>query len=143
LAMSVKRVLQQSKFFVCGFSAPSTYRFEVVIFNPTQHRMSNMSNTALQDIQRALKIIQANVDKSNYDAKLAALELVIDSSKDVVNQIRKARAPDVKKKTVVVPKEKKVKRIFPQSQQQKPSLPEPKSTEPVKPSAPLQNKRSD
>jgi hypothetical protein len=75
-----------------------------------------MSNTALQDIQKALKIIRANVDKANYETKLAALELIIDSSKDVVNQARKVRAPDVKKKKVVVPKEKKVKRIVPQFQ---------------------------
>lgn len=105
-----------------------------------------MSNSALQDIQRALKIIRANVDKANYDTKLAALELIIDSSKDVVNQTRKARAPDVKKKTVVVPKEKKVKRIVPQFQQQaqpKKAAPEPESKQPIKPSSPLPNKRRD
>ena len=104
-----------------------------------------MSNTALQDIQKALKIIRANVDKANYDTKLAALELIIDSSKDVVNQARKVRAPDVKKKTVVVPKEKKVKRIVPQFQktsQPSKSVPEPKSTKPIKPSAPLSNQRN-
>ena len=105
-----------------------------------------MSNSALKDIQRALKIIRANVDKANYDTKLAALELIIDSSKDVVNQARKARKPDVKKKTVVVPKEKRVKRVVPQYQKQpqpKKSEAEPKPTQPVKPNAPLQNKRSD
>lgn len=75
-----------------------------------------MNNTPLQDIQRALQIIRKHVDNSDYDAKLAALELIIDSSKDAVNQARKARAPKVKKKTVVVPKEKKVKRIVPQFQ---------------------------
>ncbi|SHM36306.1 hypothetical protein [Vreelandella subglaciescola] len=103
-----------------------------------------MSNTALQDIQRALKIIRANIDKSNYDTKLAALELIIDSSKDVVNQARKARAPDVKKKTVVVPKEKKVKRIVPQFQktpQPSKSEPKSKSTQPVRPRSPLSNQR--
>jgi hypothetical protein len=105
-----------------------------------------MSNTALQDIQKALKIIRANVDKANYETKLAALELIIDSSKDVVNQARKARAQDVKKKTVVVPKEKKVKRIVPQFQktsQPTKSVPEPKSTQAIKPNAPLPNKRSE
>jgi hypothetical protein len=105
-----------------------------------------MSNSALQDIQRALKIIRANVDKANYDTKLAALELIIDSSKDVVNQARKARAPDVKKKTVIVPKEKKVKRrSTPPPQKAAPSQTkhsEPKSTQPIKPSAPLPNQRS-
>lgn len=105
-----------------------------------------MSNSALQDIQRALKIIRANVDKANYDTKLAALELIIDSSKDVVNQARKARAPDVKKKTVVVPKEKKVKRIVPQFQQQaqpKKAAPETEPAQPIKPKKPLPNKRQD
>jgi hypothetical protein len=105
-----------------------------------------MSNTALQDIQKALKIIRDNVDKSNYDTKLAALELVIDGSKDIVNQARKLRAPDVKKKTVVVPKEKKVKRRnTPQTQKAPPPQTppfEPKSTQPIKPSAPLPNQRS-
>jgi len=104
-----------------------------------------MSNTALQDIQKALKIIRANVDKANYDTKLAALELIIDSSKDVVNQARKVRAPDVKKKTVVVPKEKKVKRIVPQFQktfQPSKSVPEPKSSQPVRPRPPLSNQRN-
>lgn len=107
-----------------------------------------MSNTALQDIQRALKIIRANIDKSNYDTKLAALELIIDSSKDVVNQARKIRAPDVKQKTVVVPKEKKIKRIVPQFQktsQPEKSASEPKLTQPVRPSSPrspLSNKRN-
>jgi hypothetical protein len=103
-----------------------------------------MSNTALQDIQKALKIIRANVDKANYDTKLAALELIIDSSKDVVNQARKARAPDVKKKTVVVPKEKKVKRIVTQPKNEVPtkqSPSEPTPTQSVKPVAPLKNKR--
>jgi hypothetical protein len=104
-----------------------------------------MSNTALQDIQRALKIIRANVDKANYDTKLAALELIINSSKDVVNQARKARAPDVKKKTVVVPKEKKVKRIVPQFQTPKPSKQaavQPKSTQSIRPQPPLPNQRT-
>lgn len=104
-----------------------------------------MSNSALQDIQRALKIIRANVDKANYDTKLAALELIIDSSKDVVNQARKARAPDVKKKTVVVPKEKKVKRVVPQFQTTKSSkqpATEPKSTQPNRPQPPLPNQRT-
>jgi hypothetical protein len=103
-----------------------------------------MNNTPLQDIQRALEIIRKNVDKSSYDAKLAALELIIDSSKDVVNQARKARAPDVKKKTVIVPKEKKVKRrSTPQPQKAaQPQYPEPQSTQPIKPSAPLPNQRS-
>jgi len=104
-----------------------------------------MSSTALQDIQKALDIIRANVDKANYDTKLAALELIIDSSKDVVNQARKMRAPDVKKKTVVVPKEKKVKRIVPQFQktsQPIKSVPEPKSSQPVSPGPPLSNQRN-
>jgi len=105
-----------------------------------------MSNTPLQDIQRALEVIRKNVDKSDYDAKLAALELIIDSSKDVVNQARKARAPKVKKKTVVVPKEKKVKRRS-TPQPQKAAAPqtkhaEPKSTQPIKPKAPLPNQRN-
>jgi hypothetical protein len=103
-----------------------------------------MSNTALQDIQRALKIIRANIDKSNYDTKLAALELIIDSSKDVVNQARKTRAPNVKKKTVVVPKEKTVKRMVRQPQNEvPPKQPPPKSkpAQSIKPVAPLKNKR--
>ncbi len=101
-----------------------------------------MSNSALQDIQRALKIIRANVDKANYDTKLAALELIIDSSKDVVNQARKARAPEVKKKTVVVPKEKKVKRRSTPQPQKAPQPPsQPKSTQSIKPSPPLPNQR--
>ena len=104
-----------------------------------------MSSTALQDIQKALDIIRANVDKANYDTKLAALELIIDSSKDVVNQARKVRAPDVKKKTVVVPKEKKVKRIVPQFQktsQPSKSVPELQSSQPVRPHPPLSNQRN-
>jgi hypothetical protein len=105
-----------------------------------------MSNTPLQDIQRALQIIRKHVDKSSYDAKLAALELIIDSSKDVVNQARKARAPDVKKKTVIVQKEKKVKRRS-TLQPQKAAQPqaqhsEPQSTQPIKPSEPLPNQRN-
>jgi hypothetical protein len=104
-----------------------------------------MSNTPLQDIQRALQIIRKHVDKSSYDAKLAALELIIDSSKDVVNQARKARAPDVKKKTVIVQKEKKVKRIVPQFQTPKPSkqpAAQPKSTQSIRPQPPLPNQRT-
>jgi hypothetical protein len=104
-----------------------------------------MNNTPLQDIQRALDIIRKNVDKSDYDAKLAALELIIDSSKDVVNQARKARAPKVKKKTVIVPKEKEVKpRSTPSPQKAvapKTKHFEPKSMQPVKPVAPLPNQR--
>jgi hypothetical protein len=99
-----------------------------------------MSNTALQDIQRALEIIRANVDKANYDTKLAALELIIDSSKDVVNQARKTRAPDVKKKTVIVPKEKRIKRISPQAKNStvhKDNPQDTKNMEPKKPIAPL------
>ncbi|PHS47638.1 hypothetical protein SAMN04487869_1561 [Marinobacter sp. DSM 26671] len=102
-----------------------------------------MSNTPLRDIQRALEIIRKNVDKSHYDAKLAALELIIDSSKDTVNQIRKARAPDVKKKTVIVPKEKKVNRTAPKFKNNridKPMQQEPVEKQPQKPIKPLRPK---
>jgi hypothetical protein len=82
------------------------------------------------------------VDKANYYTKLTELELIIDSSKDVVNQARKARAPDVKKKTVVVPKEKKVKWLVPRFQTPKSSkqpAAQPKSTQAIRPQPPVTN----
>ena len=101
-----------------------------------------MNKTALQDIQKTLKIIRNQIDAVDADTKWAALELMLASSASVVSLAKKMAKPETKTvtRTVAVPKTKIVK------QQTSPQT-TPKDTErtdftPIRPQPPLPNQRN-
>ena len=55
-----------------------------------------MNKTALQDIQKTLKIIRNQIDAVDADTKWAALELMLASSASVVSLAKKMAKPDTK-----------------------------------------------
>ena len=100
-----------------------------------------MNNSALKDIQQALNIIRAEIEKVDAETKIAALELIMSTSQSVVAMARKLTTPKVKTRAVIVPKEKVIT-----AEPQQPKVPkkdlEPRSLEPIKPKPPLHNQRA-
>ncbi|SVB84476.1 uncharacterized protein METZ01_LOCUS237330 [marine metagenome] len=97
-----------------------------------------MNNSALKDIQQALNIIRAEIEKVDAETKMAALELIMNTSQRVVAMARKLTKPKVRTKTVAIPKTKIVRQQVAQptkekEPQNKPSI--------IKPMPPLPNQR--
>ena len=101
-----------------------------------------MNNSALKDIQQSLNIIRSEIEKVDGDTKMAALELIMNTSQSVVAMARKLTTPKVRTKTVAIPKTKIVRQQFTQPTQEKEPQNKPSITKPIKPIAPLQNKQS-
>jgi glutathione synthase/RimK-type ligase-like ATP-grasp enzyme len=101
-----------------------------------------MNNSALKDIQQALNIIRAEIEQVDSETKIAALELIMNTSQSVVAMARKLTTPKVRTKTVAIPKTKIVKQQVGQKAQEKEPQNKPSIIKPIKPIAPLQNKQS-
>ena len=101
-----------------------------------------MNNSALKDIQQSLNIIRAEIEKVNAETKMAALELIMSTSQNVVAMARKLTTPKVRTKTVAIPKTKIVKQRVAQPTKEKEPQNKPSIIKPIKPIAPLQNKQS-
>ena len=99
-----------------------------------------MNTSALEDIQQALNAIRRDIERADAETKLAALELIMGTSQSVVAMARKLTTPKVKKRTVIVPKEKVIKAEPRQRKVSKKDL-EPRSLEPIRPKPPLPNQR--
>ena len=80
-----------------------------------------MKITALQDIQKTLKIIRNQIDVVNAETKWAALELMLASSASVVALAKKMAKEDTKTvtRTISIPKTKIIKQ--PAQQTSKPA----------------------
>ena len=104
-----------------------------------------MNNSALKDIQQALNIIRAEIEKVDAETKMAALELIMSTSQSVVAMARKLTKPKVrtKIKKVVIPKTKIVKHRVVQPTKEKEPQNKPSIIKPIKPISPLQNKQSE
>ena len=102
-----------------------------------------MNNPALNNIQQALNIIRAEIEKVDAETKMAALELIMNTSQSVVAMARKLTKPKVKTKTVAIPKTKIVKQRVAQRTQEKEPQNKPSIIKPIKPIPPLQNKQSE
>jgi hypothetical protein len=68
-----------------------------------------MNNSALKDIQQALNIIRTDMEQFDAETKIAALELIMNTSQSVVAMAIKLAKPKVKTKTVAIPKTKIVR----------------------------------
>ena len=103
-----------------------------------------MNNSALKDIQQALNIIRGEIVKVDDETKMAALELIMNTSQSVVAMARKLTKPKVrtKIKKVVIPKTKIIKQRVAQPTKEKEPQNKPSIIKPIKPIAPLQNKQS-
>lgn len=104
-----------------------------------------MNKSALQDIQKALNTIRAEVERADDETRWAALELMLGMSSSVVALARKMTKPEKKtkttKRTVPAPKTKPVK---PKLQQQtSPKDKERKDFSPIRPQPPLPNQQAD
>jgi len=99
-----------------------------------------MNTSALEDIQKALNAIRGDIEGTDAETKLAALELIMGTSQSVVAMARKLTMPKSKTRTVIVPKEKVIKAEPPQRKVSKPDF-EPRSLEPIKRIPPLPNQR--
>ena len=99
-----------------------------------------MNTSALEDIQKALNAIRGDIEGTDAETKLAALELIMGTSQSVVAMARKLIMPKSKTRTVIVPKEKVIKAEPPQRKVSKPDF-EPRSLEPIKRIPPLPNQR--
>ena len=102
-----------------------------------------MNNSALKDIQQALNIIRAEIEKVDAETKMAALELIMSTSQSVVAMARKLTKPKVRTKTVAIPKTKIVRQRVGQKTKEKEPQNKPSIIKPIKPIAPLQNKQSE
>ena len=78
-----------------------------------------MNNSALKDIQQALNIIRAEIEKVDAETKMAALELIMSTSQSVVAMARKLTKPKVRTKTVAIPKTKIIKQRVAQPTKEK------------------------
>ena len=103
-----------------------------------------MNNSALKDIQQALNIIRAEIEKVDTETKMVALELIMSTSQSVVAMARKLTKPKVrtKIKKVVIPKTKIVKQRVAQPTKEKEPQNKPSIIKPIKPIKPLKNKQS-
>tara|TARA_B100000315_G_C14302788_1_gene462616 strand:+ start:74 stop:385 length:312 start_codon:yes stop_codon:yes gene_type:complete len=99
-----------------------------------------MNTSALEDIRKALNAIRGDIERTDSETKLAALELIMGTSQSVVAMARKLTTPKVKTRTVIVPKEKVIK-AEPRQRKAKNTDLEPQSLEPIKPISPLPNQR--
>jgi hypothetical protein len=52
-----------------------------------------MNNSSLKDIQQARKIIRTEIEKVDAETKMAALELIMNTSQSVVAMARKLPIP--------------------------------------------------
>ena len=102
-----------------------------------------MNNSALKDIQQTLNIIRAEIEKVDAETKMAALELIMNTSQSVVAMARKLTKPKVKTKTVEIPKTKIVRQQVAQPKQEKEPQNKSSIIKPIKPISPLQNKQSE
>jgi|TARA_B100000959_G_C14795409_1_gene547400 hypothetical protein len=98
-----------------------------------------MKNSELKDIQQALNIIRAEIEKVDAKTKLAALELIMSTSQSIVATAMKSTKPKVK--TVAIPKTKIVKQRVGQKTQEKEPQNKPATLRPIKPIPPLLNQR--
>jgi hypothetical protein len=103
-----------------------------------------MNNSALKDIQQALNIIRAEIEKVDAETKMAALELIMSTSQSVVAMARKLTKPKVrtKIKKVVIPKTKIIKQRVAQPTREKEPQNKPSIIKPIKPIPTLPNQRS-
>ncbi len=103
-----------------------------------------MNKTALQDIQKTLKIIRNQIDAVDADTKWAALELMLASSASVVSLAKKMAKPNTKTvtRTIPIPKTKVIKQ--PIQQPSKPAANDAARTaiKPITPHKPLPNQQS-
>lgn len=99
---------------------------------------------AIDDIQQALNAIRQHTDEADWQLRLEALELMLSTSQSVVARARQLTEPKVKTRTVTVPKTKTVRRYVdvPKQQAVTSTAAEPKSTQPIKPVAPLANQQN-
>lgn len=99
--------------------------------------------TVNTEVQKALNTVRGYVDGADWNTRLEILELILASSQSIVSLARKLTEPEVKKKTVVVPRTKTVKRFVdvPQSKSKNDAEAQPKSVEPIQPLPPLSNQR--
>ena len=97
--------------------------------------------TVNTEVQKALNTVRGYVDGADWSTRLEILELILASSQSIVSLARKLTEPEVKKKTVVVPKTKTVKRYIdvPQSKSKNDAKVQQKSLEPIQPIPPLSN----
>jgi hypothetical protein len=102
-----------------------------------------MNNSALKDIQQALNIIRAEIEKVDTETKMVALELIMSTSQSVVAMARKLTKPKVrtKTKTVAIPKTKIVRQQVVRPKQEKEPQNKPSIIKPIKPFQPLPNQR--
>ena len=102
-----------------------------------------MNKTALQDIQKTLKIIRNQIDAVDAETKWAALELMLASSASVVSLAKKMAKPDTKTvtRTISIPKTKVIKK--PAQQTSKPAANDTVRTaiKPITPQKPLPNQQ--
>jgi hypothetical protein len=99
-----------------------------------------MNNSALKDIQKALNIIRAEIEKVDAETKIAELELIMSTGQSVVAMARKLTKPKVKTKTVEIPKTMIVKQHVAPTTKEKEPQNKPSIIKPIKPIPPLQNK---
>ena len=99
---------------------------------------------AIDDIQQALNAIRQHTDEADWQLRLQALELMLSTSQSVITRARQLTEPKVKTRTIIVPKTKTVRRYVdvPKPQAATNTAAEPKSTQPIKPIAPLANQQS-
>lgn len=99
--------------------------------------------TVNAEVQKALNTVRGYVEDADWSTRLEILELILASSQSVVSLARKLTEPEVRKKTVIVPRTKTVKRYVdvPQSKSKNDTEAQPKSLEPIQPSPPLPNQR--
>ena len=102
-----------------------------------------MNKSALEDIQQALNAIRGEIERADDETKWAAIELMLGTSRSVVELAKKMAKPETKTvtRTVAVPKTKVLK----QEPQQQTT---PKDTErtdftPIRPQPPLPNQQDD
>ena len=102
-----------------------------------------MNKTALQDIQKTLKIIRNQIDAVDAETKWAALELMLASSASVVSLAKKMAKPDTKTvtRTISVPKTKIIKQPVQQTSKTSANDAVRTAIKPISPQKPLSNQQ--
>jgi hypothetical protein len=103
-----------------------------------------MNKTALQDIQKTLKIIRNQIDAVDAETKWAALELMLASSASVVSLAKKMAKPDTKTvtRTISVPKTKIIKQPVQQTSKTSANDAVRTAIKPIAPQKPLPNQQT-
>jgi hypothetical protein len=103
-----------------------------------------MNKTALQDIQKTLKIIRNQIDAVDAETKWAALELMLASSASVVSLAKKMAKPDTKTvtRTISVPKTKIIKQPVQQTSKTSANDAVRTAIKPITPQKPLPNQQT-